>query len=290
LRGAPRPPALVVVHDSSDATLILNAMRAGATEFLTVPLEQGTLSAALERISRFLPGAPGPDGPSAGRVFAFLSVKGGTGATTLACNVAAMLGKSAGRDVLLTDLDLETGNVAFAMRTNSRYSILDACRSISRLDPHFWKGLISNGLPGLHILGAPSDFQGTEYPKGVEVRQLLRFARSLYGLVLVDLPSTLDPLVMAVLEDADRTFLITTTDLPCLRLAKCALEKLKYAGYPPERLALVVNRTSRRDEGVGEDIQGNLGLPGSWRFPDGVKRTEEFLGQGCVQSPEWDST
>src|SRR5262249_12183053 len=107
-------------------------------------------------------------------------------------------------------------------------------------------------------------------------------------LVLVDLPSTLDPLVMAVLEDADRTFLITTTDLPCLRLAKCALEKLKYAGYPPERLALVVNRTSRRDVVVAEDSKRKLGLPVSWRFPDDVKSTKEFYVKGGVISPESD--
>ncbi len=289
LRGVPRPPALVVVHDTSDASLILNAMRAGATEFLTLPLEQGALSAALERISRFLPGAAaGSEGASTGRLFAFLAVKGGTGATTLACNVSAVLGKFAGKDVLLADLDLETGNVGFAMRAATRYSILDACQSISRLDPHYWRGLITNGFPGLHILGAPTDFRALEYPKGVEVRQVLRFARTLYGFVLVDLPSTLDPLVMAVLEDADRTFLVTTTDLPSLHLAKCALEKLKYAGYSPERLALVVNRISRRDEVAPEDIERNLGIRVFWGFPDDAKSTTEFYVKGGVIPPQSD--
>jgi pilus assembly protein CpaE len=192
LRTLPYPPAVVVIHDSSDAPVILKAMRAGATEFLTVPLEPGSLMTALSRISSLLPGRES-GAESTGQVFAFLSAKGGAGATTLACGTASVLGKTSGQEILLADLDLETGNVAFAMKANSVYSVLDACRSISRLDAHYWKGIVSNGKAGLHILTAPTEARSQELPQGVEVRQILNFARTLYPYCIVDLPSHLCP-------------------------------------------------------------------------------------------------
>ena len=279
IRGKDRSPAVAVIHDASDVQIILSAMRAGATEFLTVPLDRGALAAALERISALLPAGPSAGG-SGGRLLAFLAAKGGAGATTLACNVAAALGKTTGQEVLLADLDMETGNVAFAVKAGSHFSILDACRNISRLDVHFWRGLVSNGLPGLHVLSAPINMRGFEHPQPVEIRQVLSFARTLYHFSVVDLSSSLSPLTMAVLEDTDQTFLITTSDLPSLHLAKRTLQKLSQTGYPPERLGLVLNRASRRDEVSGEDIERNLGIRIFWSFPNDVKSVTDFYIQG----------
>ncbi len=279
IRTMSRPPAVVVFHDSSDATVILNAMRAGAAEFLTLPLEEGALSAALERISVLVPSRhAGPE--SGGRLFAFLAAKGGAGATTLACNISTALGKSTGKGILLADLDIETGNVAFAMKAASEYSILDACRNISRLDAHYWKGLVSNGQPNLSILTAPADPRGLDYPEGVEIRQVLRFARSLYSFTVVDLASSLNRSSLAVLEDADHTFLITTTELPALHMAKRSLQALTQLGYGPERVALVLNRVSRRDEVTPEDVERNLGVPVFWSFPNDSDTVKDFYVKG----------
>ncbi len=287
MRTMSRPPAVVVVHDSSDAGIILKAMRAGAAEFLTIPLEPGALVNALERISAIAPGAASSK-VTGGRLLAFVSVKGGAGATTLACNVAAALGRSTKQEILLADLDLETGNVAFAMKAGSQYSILDACRNISRLDVHYWKGLISNGQPNLNILTAPSDLRGFDNPQGVEVRQVLSFARTIYAYSVIDMPSSLSRLTLAALEDADKIFLITTTDLPCLHLAKRALQKLNATGHPLDRVALVVNRSSRHDEVLPEDIERNLGVPVFWRFPNDAKSVTEFYVKGGVIAPNSD--
>lgn len=279
IRTMAQPPAIVVIHDSGDAQIILTAMRAGAAEFLTLPLEEGALTAALERISLMLPGRQ-PGKEVGGQMVAFLAAKGGAGSTTLACNIAVARAKTSGQEVLLADLDLETGNVAFAMKAASQYSILEACHNISRLDLHYWRGLVSNGLPGLNILTAPDDLRGLDPPQAVQIRQVLRFARSIYSLTVVDLPSSLNRLTLAVLEDADQTFLISNTDLPCLHRAKRTLQMLIHAGYRAERLALVLNRTSRRDEVTSEDIQRNVGVPVFWSFPEDVTGVTDFYVKG----------
>ena len=285
-RALAHPPAVVVIHGSSEASAILSAMRAGAAEFLTVPIEAGALAAALERISAVAPG--GPARQSSGRLLAFLGAKGGVGATTLACNVASALGKPGERGVLLADLDLEAGNVGFAMKASSPYSILDACRSLSRLDVHYWKGLVSNGLTDLNVLSAPRDLQQVETPQPVEIRQVLSFARTLYGYNVADMASRLNNWSLAVLEDVDQTFLVTTSDLPSLHQAKRAIHTLAQAGHPPERLNLVVNRASRQDEVSPEDVERNLDVPLFWCFPNDVKSVMSFYLQGRAVSAKSD--
>lgn len=287
VRAMVRPPAVAVCHRSSESAIILAAMRAGAAEFLAFPLEEGALESTLERISAL---APGRDVATraGGKVLAFLAAKGGGGATTLACSVAASLGGDDESEVLLADLDLETGNVAFAMKAPSHYSILDACRNLSRLDNHYWRGLVSNGLPGLHVLTAPAGFSGLDAPQGVEVRQVLNFARGIYRYIVVDLASSLNRLSLAVLEDADRVFVITTGDLPAVHVAKRSLHALHHAGYPMDRVSLVLNRVSRRDPVAPEDLERNLKIDVFWRFPNDVEGANEFYVKGGVLPPKSD--
>ena len=89
-----------------------------------------------------------------GKSFGFFSAKGGCGATTLACHVAAELGR-AQQKVLLADFDLDAGMVAFITKTKAVYSILDAVNNLHRLDISYWKALVSNGIPGVEIVSSP---------------------------------------------------------------------------------------------------------------------------------------
>ena len=57
--------------------------------------------------------------------------------------------------VLLADLDLDAGMVGFITKTKSVYSILDAVNNLHRLDIHYWKALVSNGIPGVEIVSSP---------------------------------------------------------------------------------------------------------------------------------------
>src|SRR5262245_4940717 len=75
---------VLVVSAESDPTLLIEAMRAGANEFLQEPITQAALNQA---ISRLVAHRASP-APANGEVFAFVGAKGGVGATTAAVNVA----------------------------------------------------------------------------------------------------------------------------------------------------------------------------------------------------------
>ena len=71
-------------------------MRAGAREFLTLPFDPGAMAEALVRASA-LRLASRPAKKAEGRLLVFLSAKGGSGVTTLACNFAVSLAQESGK-------------------------------------------------------------------------------------------------------------------------------------------------------------------------------------------------
>src|SRR5688572_7768435 len=80
----------LVVASQSDPTVLLEAMRAGASEFLQEPIAAAALEQAISRLV-----AHRASSGANGEVFAFVGAKGGVGTTTTAVNVATALAKVA---------------------------------------------------------------------------------------------------------------------------------------------------------------------------------------------------
>src|SRR5688572_11559815 len=141
---------IVMILPGLDASLMLEAMRAGVNECVAAPLKHEELEAALQRINAQRPAARGGD------VFAVVGAKGGVGATTVAVNVATMLNKLRQSSTLLVDLHLTYGDSAVYLGAEPRFSIVDALENMPRMDATFLRSLVAPTKSGVHLL-APSD-------------------------------------------------------------------------------------------------------------------------------------
>jgi pilus assembly protein CpaE len=282
IRGLPGSPAPVAVHHSADPEKILAAMRAGACEFVYPPLE-ANLRPAIERIAAELAG--GRRQTTGGKTLGFFSAKGGCGATTVACHVAVELQRQTPHKILLADLDLETGLIRFFMKTKSEYSVLDAAHNIDRLDEHFWRALISNGMPRLEVIAAPAVAASVEPPQEESFRRVIRFTRTLYDWVIVDLGRSLSPRTMNALEEIDEGFLVTTLEVPALYQAKQLITTLLSSGYGSDRLRVILNRTPKRPEVTLEEVQTMLGLPVYAALPNDYVALNEAYTSGELLEP-----
>jgi pilus assembly protein CpaE len=260
IRGTSANPMLIALHTSTDPETILSAVRAGASEYLYPPL-QANLRNALERISGDRGKQYSAARRSRGKTIGFLSAKGGCGATTIICHLAPELARQTGQRVLLADFDLDAGMIGFVMKSKSTYSVLDAVENIHRLDPSFWKALVSNGIPGVEVIAAPTDVNQKEPPKPDQLRHVLRFMRSQYEWTLMDLGRGLNLVSVGAIEDIDETFLITTLEVPALHQAKQIVRTLLNAGYPTSSLHLVLNRMPKRPELLPEEVEKLVGQP-----------------------------
>jgi pilus assembly protein CpaE len=271
-------PMVIALNASADPEMILRTLRAGANEYLYPPL-QATLHKALERKSseraRHRDSVRGR-----GKILGFLSVKGGCGATTIACHVAAHLGRQADKVTLLADLDLDLGLVGFLMKSKSAYSLLDAVNNLHRLDLSYWKALVSNGVPGLEIMPAPATLANRQLPDAQSLEHVFSFIRSNYDWAVADLGRGLSRQTLGLLEQMDETCVVTTLEIPALHQAKQMIQDLLNRNVGRNRLHLVLNRIPARPEVGDGELEQMLGLPVHAALPNDYHALYESYSEG----------
>ena len=282
IRSAAGDPMLMVLNTTAEADSILSSLRAGINEYLFPPLEE-SLRKALERRSAERSRRRDGGAKGAGKAFAFFSAKGGCGATTLICHVAAELGRQ-NQKVLLADLDLDAGMIGFITKTKAVYSILDAVNNLHRLDIHYWKALVSNGIPGVEIVAAPLALACKQQIKDEQIRNVLAFAKPHYDWTLVDLGRSLSRITMAALEEIDEACLVTTLEVPALHQAKQVIQTLVDSGYGKNRIRLILNRSPKRLDITPGELEKMLGVPIFCMIPNDYPELYETYAEGRMLS------
>jgi pilus assembly protein CpaE len=278
IRTATGDPMIIALNTTADASVILSSLRAGVNEYLYPPL-QDPLRKSLEKRSAERSRRRDGGAKGAGKSFAFLSAKGGCGATTIVSHVAQELGRQ-NQKVLLCDLDLDAGMIGFITKTKAVYSILDAVNNLHRLDISYWKALVSNGIPGVEIVSAPLALASKQYPKDDQVRHVLAFARPHYDWTLVDLGRGLSRLSMAALEEIDEVCLVTTLEVPALHQCKQIVQTLLDSGYGKSRIRLILNRAPKRLDITPGELEKMLGIPIHSTIPNDYPELYETYAEG----------
>ncbi len=261
---------VVIVAAALEPALMLEAMRAGVTEFLTAPVTATELTAAVGRVTTAHPPT------TSGEVFAFLGAKGGVGTTTVATNVATTLAQTANGSTLLIDLHLAYGDAAVYLGTEPRFSVIDALENVHRLDKTFLNGLVGHARAGLSLL-ASSDRATATPVDTMSVRTLIESAALHYRYVVLDVPR-MDVMIDA-LEPASRIVIVANQELATVRAATRLSAALRQR-YGKERLQVVVSRYDIEAEIGQSDVERVLGTPVAHTFPSNYRLALDALNTG----------
>ncbi len=277
-----RPPICVIALDvANHAQAILRAMRAGATEFLYAPFGADTQAEALERIRKML--QPEENGEvERGKLLVFTSAKPGSGASTLAAQTAFALERSSGKRILLADLDLWGGALAFFLKLRPRGSVLDAVRQLDRMGDSDWSRLVIE-KDGVDVLPAPEMPVGRQV-EPTQLTELLEFAQANYDFVIVDAPAIFEKLSLLALTGSDGAYVVTTAELPSLHLTRKAAALLLQLGFGPDRFRVLVNRVGRKDGISAEDMSKIFNAPVHATFPNDYSSLHQALAEGRAVS------
>ncbi|MBV8859953.1 MAG: AAA family ATPase [Acidobacteria bacterium] len=261
-REFPRTAVICAARDSSPDT-ILRSIRAGAREFLRLPVRPEEFATVYQRTAEFC--AVQPETPKKrGRVISVFSSKGGTGTTFVATNVAAAISQP----TVLLDLNLQAGDLGLFLGVEPKFSIADLVENRERVDDTLLRSYLTPHTSNLSLLAAPREADSADDIEAEHVFQVLEILRERFEYVVVDPQHTFDSITLAALDQSDEILLVLTLDIPAIRSTQRALQIFDRLGYPRHKLHVVVNRFSK---------QIDLDL----------RQVERFLGErvaGYVQS------
>ncbi len=273
---------IVALNPNDSSQAILAAMRSGATEFVNSPVAD-MLGSALERIATIETLTAAPE-QRRGKVIGFVSAKGGCGATTIACHVAAELRRQTKQEVLLADFDLRCGVVGFLLKVASQYSLFDAADNLGRLDNNLWTALLATSKGGISVLPSPVRASHPDLGRE-EVQQVISFMRTQHDWIVLDLGRGPDPLSLAAMEEVDDLVVVSTLDVAALHMAKVVIRSLPSLEVRT-RCHLILNRTQKAIEVSRDEVEKIFGQRLFAAIPDDYAALYTAYASGSLLSPD----
>ena len=278
LRSADPSVAIFFIAAETNPELILRAMRAGANEFLTWPLDRSAFDEALDRVAARRASSPGAT-PRATTVV-FFGAKGGAGTTTMAVNCGVEIARQSKRPTVVVDLKPGLGEVSLFLGVWSRYTLLDALDNLHRLDGEFLKELVVKHKSGLEILAGSDLFDRPGSPDSGALEEVFRLLGRQYDYIVIDAGAHMNSCSVAALYSADTTCLVANPDVACVRNAQRLLDRIGQLGASGDRVRVLLNRASEPYPIPPAQIQNALGHPIYHTFPSDYRTVSNALNAG----------
>ncbi len=256
---------LLAVGHASDSKIILRAMQEGADYFLN----QDELETEFDRGMARLRIKSETQAPS-GRLVAVLSASGGTGASTVAANIATVLARDEQKCALI-DLKPGRGDLASLFDLKPQFTIADLCTNAQRLDRTMFDRMLVRHSSGVHLLGSPQLFQDIRRVTPAGVTEGLRLAKTYFPVVIVDLEDCFHDEQIVALRQADSILLVTRLDFTSLRNCRRILEHLQELDVPSAKVRVVVSRHGQPNELPVDEAEDALGQKMTQFIPEDVK-------------------
>jgi pilus assembly protein CpaE len=254
--------AIFAIGNLNQPQLIVNAMRAGAREFIERPATTNDLIEAFVRLNASQRRVR-QEGPR-GKVFSVINAKGGNGATTVAVNLGLALQASHGQTALVDVAPL--GHAALHMNLKPMFNVADAIRNLHRMDAHLLESFMTRHSSGLQLLSGTNAPAAID-PSTAEFVKLFDMLVTHYRYVVVDASSRFDAASRLIANLSESVLLVACTDVASLWSAARVQQYLGETGSR-ERVRLVLNRF-RKVPGFSEsDAEAAVGAKLLWRVPN----------------------
>lgn len=254
--------AIFAIGNLKQPQVIVNAMRAGAREYVERPTTTTDLLEAFVRLTS-AQRRTRQEGLR-GKVFSVINAKGGNGATTVAVNLALALQSSYGQTALVDLAPL--GHAALHMNLKPVFTVADATRNLHRMDASLLESYMTRHTGGLQLL-AGSNIPAALDPSTAEFVRLFDMLVSHFRYVVVDASSRFDAATRLIASLSETVLLVACSDVASLWSAARVHQYLAESGGR-ERVRLVLNRF-RKVPGFSEaDAEAAVGAKLIWRVPN----------------------
>ncbi|MBL8848266.1 MAG: pilus assembly protein CpaE [Planctomycetaceae bacterium] len=270
----------LVVSASQEGSLILQAMRNGAKEFLSYPLQIDDFIAALDRIRSAGQGGKGGGRARVSRVVSIAGASGGVGCTSLAINLACILAQNPKNTVAVIDLDIALGDADVWLDIIPDYTIQDVAENISRLDYSLLKRSLTQHDSGAFLLPRPVHMEDRPPISPDQFQRVISLLKATFTHLIIDVSKSYTPLDLAAMQISDMSLLVTQLDLPCLRNVVRLMQFLDERELT-DKVRVVVNRIGLEDSQISlNKALETIGREVFWKIPNDYASMVESRNNG----------
>ncbi len=300
---------IILIAEEVSPIALHQLLKLGADDFVPYPLPENALHESIERLQKApapetfaesQPATPSfkPKGDRDGVIIPVHGLAGGTGATTLAVNLAwelATVQKVNAPRVCLLDFDFQYGSISTYLdlpRREAVYEMLSDTASIDNVS--FLQSLLTFNEK-LHVMTAPSEMLPLDIVSSEDINRVLDVARANFDFVIVDMPSTVVQWTEAVLNQAHIYFATMELDMRSAQNALRMIRALKAEELPYEKLRYALNRAPKFTDLSGKSrvkrLAESLDITIELQLPDGAKQVTQSndhglpLGETAAKNP-----
>ena len=295
---------VIVISQDNYTDVVLQAVRAGACDFITHDVSVKELNDVLTRAATLavqdrskLPAFVGmatperkvtvPSGPQ-GKIVAVYGAKGGIGTTTVAANLAlALMDRDRDARVVLVDGAIQYGDVHLMFNELGQASVMDLVPRLNELDIELVENvMLFNRATGISILPAPPRPEFAEKITGEAFARILEFMRRHYDYVVLNTDSYISDAVLAALDASEVVVLLTAQSINAIRNTRLFLDLWNAMGMTKDRIQLVISRYDPTSPITTERVGERLKFPVNMLLPEDneAARKADALGQPALRS------
>jgi pilus assembly protein CpaE len=265
---------VLVVGPTGDSRMVLRALRAGAADFVDEKDPEGDLAMALQRLR-----GVGDRQSEPARTIAVLAPSGGSGASTLAVNLATVYAGHS-KTALLIDLKLHNGDLSALLDVRPAHNLAELCQSVGQMDRSMFERSLTQHASGVHLLAPPRAYPDAQLVSAEGVRQVLNLARTVFPYVVIDADNSFAPEQIQALRQSDLVVVVLRLDFASLRNTKRALDYLEQLGIGRDKVRVVVNRYGQAREVPADKAEEALGVKIAHYVPEDAKTVNRANNNG----------
>lgn len=270
---------IIALSDTPSVDSIVKVMRAGAKDFLSLPLIKNEFFETLDRIYKNLTETSGKKNKC--RVMTVFSNKGGIGKTSIATNLALELAKITKENVALVDLNFQLGDITAFLDLKPSFNISYMLQNLDKINSEFLLNTVEKYKDtSLYVLADPPYFRQAENISKNQISKLFEKLKETFSYVVVDTDATFDAKTVTALDNSDLIFLVTIVNLPALRNCQRILDLFDKLGYEKEKTQIVINRYMENDEIKEEDVEKVLEKDVYWKIPNNYFTMMSAINKG----------
>ena len=279
---------VLALSDNPSVDLIIEIMRAGAKEFVPIPIIK---SEFFESVNKLLSEFNETKKTNNCKIISVFSNKGGIGKTSLATNLALELSKITKENIALIDLNFQMGDITTFLDLKPSFNISYMLENLDKINETFLLSTLERYKKTiLYVLADPPYFKQADNIQPRQITKLFNTLKETFSYIIVDAEASFEGKNIAALDNSDLVLLVSVANLPALRNTQRCLELFEKLGYDKEKVKIIINRYMENDEIKEADIEKVLSKKIYWKIPNNYFAIMTAINKGIPVSEINDST